>query len=248
MLMVALAISLAVPATTAADDECDEPCGYIVPIIDLDFPDKQLCGGSGLVFTGDSEGADCTAVPAMAESMVIDGTLTWYYDASEEPPYPKAVGEDIVLSFSGTRNNPGWLDMAVSPSEMFITDADLVNPDYFHIEENSQGGQVIWFRYEQPISVTFTRTGDPTAAEAERIAGNDAMLQVFLKAKSTESSSTYRESFGVEEFRFVSDAQSAAEGSPDPSANEAPGPALPLILAALGAVLVARRRWGNRSN
>ncbi len=241
MLLAALALALLVPALPSAAANCNEPCGYIVPIIDLDFPDKQLCGGSGLVFTGDGEARDCAIVPALGTSMSLQGTLTWFYDASEEPPYPKAVGEDIVISFSGTRNNPSWLKMEVTPGEMSITDADLVSPEHFELEEDSQGGQVLWFRYQQEITVTFTRTGDPSTAEAQRIANNEGMLQVFLKAKSTGSSSTYRESFGVEEFRFLM-SEDSADVPTDTVDNEAAGPALPLILAVLGALVLVRRR------
>ncbi len=251
VMLGALALLLVAPTALADVDvedalatDCAEPCGYIVPIINLDFPEKQTCGGSGLIFTGEEE-RDCAGLPALGETVRLDGTLTWYYDASEEPPYPKQVGEDIVITFGGTRNNPGWLEMAVEPGEFRITDQDLVNPVYFETEGDPQTGTVLWYRYVQDLSVTFTRTGDPSAADLARIEDRDGILQVFLKAKSTESSQTYRESFGVEEFRFMATQGPGAVESPNAAANnnEAPGVAVPLLaVGALGAAVLARRR------
>lgn len=244
MLLGALALLLIAPTATAQVDDarCAEPCGYIVPIIDLEFPEKQACGGSGLVFTGDG-GNDCAPLPTADEPLVLQGTLTWYYDASEEPPYPKEVGQDIVVSFDGTRNNPSWLEMEVEPGEILIDDVALVDPQRFETEETDQGATVLWYRFRSDVTVTFTRTGDPSPQELERIEGRDGIVQVFLKAKSTESGSTYRESFGVEEFRFSAlEGPGGVQSLQDEADQEAPGPALPLLgLAVLGAALRRRR-------
>ena len=246
MLLGALALLLIAPTATAQVDDarCAEPCGYIVPIIDLEFPEKQACGGSGLVFTGDGDN-DCAPVPEEGTPLVLEGVLTWYYDASEEPPYPKAVGEDIVVTFDGTRNNPSWLDMRVEPGEIRIDDVALADPQRFETEETDQGATVLWYRFRVDVTVTFTRTGDPSPQELERIEGRDGIVQVFLKAKSTESGSTYRESFGVEEFRFSAyEGPGAVQSVQGADGREAPGPGvvLPLVgLAVLGAALRRRR-------
>lgn len=244
VLFGAIALLLIAPTAPAQVDagRCAEPCGYIVPIIDLDFPEKKTCGGSGLVFTGDSDRV-CEELPALGESRQMQGSLTWYYDASEEPPYPKTSGEDIVVSFSGTRNNPSWLQMEVVPGEIRIDDVSLLHPDHFETEQTEQGGTVIWYRFRVDITATFTRTGDPTEAELERITDRDGIVQVFLKAKSTESTN-YRESFGVEEFRFAAFEGDGSVTQPLQDADEStPGPALPLLaLAALCLAAMRRRR------
>jgi MYXO-CTERM domain-containing protein len=121
----------------------------------------------------------------------------------------------------------------------------LYNLDNYVVQPEES--PILWFEYVMDITVTVTRTGDPTQADVDRMADRQGVIPVFIKARSSESGAYYREAFGIEEFRFqgVADpevAREIAEATAMPAAEEAPGLAPVAVLALLGAVLLVRRR------
>lgn len=241
------------------DDECaGPPCGYIVPILDLRFPEKPKCGSGQLSFA-EGPPEDCLAVMEKGDSTQLDGTMVWYWEASEDGTYPKNTGEDIVITFGGTATNPGWIDAEISceeasPCEFVIDDqALLADPDNYELRENAQGQQSLWYVFERDITVTFTRTGDPGGNDFDRIEQRSGVIPLFIKGKSSASEPRFKQAFGVEEFRFSActdddiAAQSSSCGEPLAQTSDRGIPGLPLvgIVAALGAaVALGRMRRG----
>ncbi|MGB1586117.1 MAG: hypothetical protein ACPHID_03630 [Thermoplasmatota archaeon] len=242
-LFVAAALLLTAPAASA--NECDEPCGYIVPIIDIDFPEKMPCGGGRLIYA-DETPEDCLAMMANGESVTQSGTIRIYWDAQEEPTYPLGVGaegvDEIEVSFSGTQSNPDWIEMSFDPPSYTISMTDLYDLQNNYIIE-PDGNPILTFNWVRPVDVTFTRTGDPDAKWEKKIDDRNGVVANFMKARSTASGDYYREAFGVEEFRFNHYAASDVDApSTDAPGEDAPGLAPVAILAALGVALLVRRR------
>lgn len=225
---------------TTASARCLEvaaapPCGYIVAQMALDFPDKPLCRAATL--GGQVDLSTCMALPAEGESIVQQGTLRWYWDVTQDGTYPIDPMEPIVIAFSGTATNPGYLDLRVEPESFTLDAVAMVHPDNYEVDANNQ----LWFSFEQPITVTITRSGDPTPEELQKISNAGGVQKLFLKGKSNASGSYFKESFGIEEFRFntVDDpAIRAANGQDAPGLSPLAG------LAMLGLVLLALRRRG----
>src|SRR5688572_33473354 len=114
----------------------------------------------------------------------------------------------------------------------------MVHPDNYRTDANTKQ---VWFWFEQPITVTITRTGDPAPADLEKVSNANGVQKVFLKAKSNASGSYFKEAFGVEEFRFDASQDPAVVASNGDS-QDAPGLG-PLALAGvLGLALLAFRR------
>ena len=202
---LAAALLLTIPG--AAANECDEPCGYIVPIIDIDFPDKLQCGGGRLIYA-DETPDDCEPLMAVGDSMTQSGTIRIYWDAQEEPTYPLGIDEatleveEIEVTFSGTQSNPDWIEMSFDPPTYTISLVDIYHPDNYVLDP--EGTPMLEFNWIRPVDVTFTRTGDPDAGWLKKIDARNGVVANFMKAKSTSSGDFYREAFGVEEFRFNS--------------------------------------------
>lgn len=222
-------------ATTAQDATCAPPCGWINPLIALDFPDKQLCR---------SYPDDCQAPPAAGEELVFEGLFRWYWEMSEEGTYVDDPTTDIVVSFGGTSSNPTWLDVKVEPESFAITTADLFTPSYLIVDDSNPTAPRIWYEYPVPLKVTFTIAGEPSERDLQRLEDRGGLQSFFLKAKSTASSDRFKEAFGVEEFRF--DAYHEESGIMDAGGSDGEdAPGLPIM--AVGALLaaaavVARRR------
>lgn len=242
---VALLLAPSALAGQVDDEACDEPCGYIVPIIDLEFPDKMLCGGGRLVYA-DETPEDCFDLMAVGESKELTGTLRVYWDAQEEPTYPiLPTDEPITITFSGTQSNPSWLDVKVEPGSMQIGPQDLYDPARYDIDP--EGTPIAWYNYREPITVTVTRTDDPDKRSLDKMEDRNGVIALFVKARSTASGDFYREAFGVEEFRFngCADEAVAAQvcGASRASGDEStPGLAPLWTVAALVALAIARRQ------
>ncbi len=211
--------------------ECEPPCGWINPLIAMDFDDKPRCRNLD----------DCLTPPAPGEEVTMQGLFSWYWEMSEDGTYLDDATTDIIVSFSGTASNPSWLDFTVEPESFAITSADLFTPTY--METRGEGPEAsLWYNYQVPLTVTFTRTGDPTPAELERIQDRAGVQNLFVKAKSTESSDRFKAAFGVEEFRFLATedpviAESMDEGIPAPGLLVGVG-------GLVAAAFAARRRQG----
>ncbi len=218
--------ALGAPANCSANP----PCGWINPLIALDFDDKPLCR---------TYPSDCLAPPT-TETLVLDGEFRWYWEVSEDGTYPDDPSTDIIVSFSGTASNPGWLDFKVEPETITITSADLVDPNRYITDSSDPSNVAVWYSYDAPITITFTRTGEPTADEMKRITERGGVQSVFMKAKSTASSDRFKEAFGVEEFRFDAFTDPALEATQD---QEAPGVGLVAGLAAVALAARYRRRF-----
>ncbi len=204
------------------------PCGWINPLIALDFDDKPLCR---------MYPTDCMQ-PPVSEPLVLSGEFRWYWEVSEDGTYPDDPATDIVVTFSGTASNPEWVDFKVEPETITITSADLVDPNRYETDASDPANMAVWYSYNEPITITFTRTGEPSAAEMTRIEERGGLQSVFLKAKSSASSDRFKEAFGVEEFRFdaYSDETMEAPG------QEAPGMGMLAGMGVLAAAGVASRR------
>lgn len=215
------------------DARAAPPCGYILPTIDIDVPEKQACGGGRLVYAEEPP-EDCDPLMPDGGTKAYDAIFKWYWEASEDGTYPKEVGQDIEVSFSGTATNPKWLTAKVEGEGMqdgrfIITDADLVHPDNIRLDDSS-GNMRVWYEYIRPITITFTRDGSPSGDEFSRIDARHGVPAFFMKAKSTASEPRFKEAFGVEEFRFntCSDAAIAAQVKSCPGVLQEDGTYAPL--------------------
>lgn len=215
------------------------PCGYIVPQLALDFPDKPPCKAETL--GGDVDLATCLELPAMGESVTQEGMLRWYWDITQDGTYPADPMQPIVIAFTGTATNPKWLDIKVEPESFTLDAVALASPLNMKTGEDPATPQV-WFWFERPITVTITRTGDPDAANLEKISNAGGVQKVFLKAKSNSSGAYFKEAFGVEEFRFNAYHDEAIATTAGAGEKESPGPGVVLLLGVLALALVVLRR------
>lgn len=233
------------------------PCGYIVPQLTLDFPDKPLCRAKTL--GGPIALEECLALPAVGQSVEQNGMLRFSWDITQDGTYPPDAacatstatgGSDgcIVITFSGTATNPKWMDVKIEPETVVLDMVAMSSPDNIQVDPETQQ---VMFLMESPVKVTFTRNavGDDEKS-LQRIERAQGVAQVFLKAKSSASGQYYKEAFGVEEFRFdscrngdaLSAQVSACPGSSAPG-NDAPafGPVGLVALLAVLALALRRR-------
>jgi MYXO-CTERM domain-containing protein len=210
------------------------PCGYIVPQLALDFPDKPLCKAATL--GGDVDLSTCMPLPGPGESVVQEGVLRWYWDITQDGTYPIDPMVPIVIAFSGTATNPEYLSIAVEPASFTLDAVAMASPDNYKPE-----GQQVWFWFEKPITVTITRDGDPGVEDLQKISNAKGVQKVFLKAKSNASGTYFKEAFGVEEFRFdaTKDPMVMATGG---DSQDSPGLGPIALLGVLGLALLALRR------
>lgn len=233
------------------------PCGYIVPQLTLDFPDKPLCRAETL--GGPIDLSQCLALPPEGgEPVVQEGMLRFSWDITQDGSYPPdaacaqstATGGTegcIVITFSGTATNPKWVDVKIEPETIVLDMVAMSSPD--NVKVNPETQQVM-FLMEAPVKVTFTRTGPGTDDKSvQRIERAQGATQVFLKAKSSASGQYYKEAFGVEEFRFDpcrnGDALSAEVDqclASTTGSKESPGLGLAALLGALALLAAVVRR------
>lgn len=225
----------AVETGAVANASCAAPpCGYIVPQMALDFPDKPLCKAATL--GGQVDLATCMTLPGPGESVTQKGILRWYYDISQDGNYPIDAQTPIVISFSGTATNPTYLDIQVEPASFTLDAVAMGHPANMKVE-----GQQVWFWFEKPITVTITRTGDPAPEDLQKVSNANGVQKVFLKGKSNASGAYFKEAFGVEEFRFNASGDPAVMASNGDSQG-APGLGPLAVLGVLGLALLALRR------
>lgn len=232
-------VGVVASGATAACAARNPPCGWIDPILDIDLPEKLQCG-SGYRAAQELDPSECHALPEDGGSLTLEGTFRFYWDMSEEGTYPNDPNEDIVVTFGGSGSNPGWLSVVVEPAQFVIGTAELFNPDYWKPEENEQGTQRILFWFEQPITVTIERDGEPTPEDIDRMVARNGVQVFFVKVKSTGSGERFRPAFGIEEFRFYGlQDEGVKEQLPG---NDTPAPGMLVGAAALAAIAVAARR------
>jgi MYXO-CTERM domain-containing protein len=210
----------------ALDAACAPPCGWIIPIIDLHFPDRPT---------------DCMPVPTKDAPVVLTGTLRWYWEISEDGHYLNDPNQPIEITLGGTSSNPSYIGLSFAPESFTLNTADLFNPEYMKTEGQAPN-QRVWFWFEAPVELTLTRTGDPTPEEQERLQNRNGVGNLFAKAKSSASGETFKESFGIEEFRFETWTQHGADGDGKNGGNQATPAALALLLVALLFAVAVRRR------
>ncbi len=232
---VALGDGLVIPVAS----ECSSPpCGWIDPIIDLQFSGKPPCGGFGGL-TAAERPTDCLPVPTVDEPVVLEGKFLWYWEVSNDGTYPMDPNEDIRVSFAGAAANPSWIGMEASPSEFVITMQDLVSMDHYVVDDSDPSAIRIWFHYEEPVTVTFTRTGEPDAADLDRLSERNMIQNFFIKVRSTASGDRYKEAFGIEEVRFDTCAdESICTQSVSSASKGIPALGLLLVVGSLMAVAV----------
>jgi uncharacterized protein (TIGR03382 family) len=211
---------------------CAPPCGYITPIVDLTFKDKPVCGGAA----GSIDLAKCIQLPAPGKTVSFDGTFRYYWKLSEDLTYPPGQ-EPVVVTFSGVSTNPKWLTFKMEPASITIDAVALVSPTNMKVDQTDPASPVVYYDFQAPIKVTFTRGGDPDAAQLDKIAAKGGVTDVFVKAKSSASGTYFKEGFGVESFRFAT----ASLLPPATTSHGAPAGFL-APLAGLAVALLARRR------
>jgi hypothetical protein len=216
------------------------PCGYIVPQLALDFPDKPTCKAETL--GGPVDLSKCMPLPANGGSVQQKGVLRWYWDMTQDGTYPIDPTDPIVIQFSGTATNPQYLELKVEPASFTLDAAAMASPENL---KPDAGANKVWFWYEKPITVTITRTADPNGQDLAKVSNAGGVQKVFLKAKSNASGAYFKEAFGVEEFRFNAyqdpAIQSAATGG---ASKDSPAAGVLPVLGVLGLALalVAFRR------
>ncbi|MEK6976276.1 MAG: hypothetical protein AABY18_08045 [Candidatus Thermoplasmatota archaeon] len=249
---------LASPAA-CLDAAASPPCGYIVPQISLEFPNKPPCRAETLGGPVDLSG--CIPLPAVGASHVEEGLLRFSWDITQDGTYPPDATcappgtPCIVISFSGTATNPKSVKLTIEPAEVIVEAVDFAHPDNLRINLETQ--QVV-FMIEVPLKVTFERTDvgadDKAVQRVERAQG---VTQIFVKAKSTANGQYYKEAFGVEEFRFNTCAnddalraavnqcssQPLADGTTPPqNGKDSPGVGVLGAFGVLAALAIALRR------
>jgi MYXO-CTERM domain-containing protein len=229
------------PVTGAMDAACTSPpCGYITPIIDLVFPDKLDCG-TGHTLGAEASPEDCMTPPTADHPVPLDGTIRWYWDASYEGTYPADPAQPITITFGKTSTHPAWIDFAIEPSEFVIDNLVLFNPQNLKLEEKPDGTYAVFFWFEQPVTITFTRSGEPSADDLDAMRKQDGVQQIFVKVKSTSSGTQYKEAYGIELFKFHGGNDPQVKPQVEEEAEPTPVGAL-VPVAALGAALYVRRR------
>lgn len=224
-----------------ADAAASPPCGYIVPQLALDFPDKPTCKAESL--GGPVDLATCLELPPVGQSVTQEGMLRWYWDMTQDGTYPADPQVPIVIQFTGTATNPSWLDLKVEPESFTLDAVALMNPvNTKNDVADDPATPQVWFWFERPITITITRTADPDAAGLEKIGNAGGVQKVFLKAKSNASGAYFKEAFGVEEFRFNAYSDPVIEETADPGSQEAPGLGFVALLGVVAVALLASRR------
>lgn len=255
MKLVAVAVSLAmllVPAVQAAgsavalDTSCAEragpPCGYITPIVDMQF-DKPACPGSPATL----DVSKCIPLPEKGKSVSFKGMFRYYWKESEDLTYPPGVDtssvppsqDPVVVTFSGVSTNPKWLTFAVEPKSITIDAVALLDPRNLVVDQSNPSSPVVYYMFKQEITVTFTHSGDPDAAAVQKVVAKHGLVESFLKAKTSASGTYFKEGFGVESFRF--DGRSVLPAAV-PTNHSAPDGALLAPLGGLAFALAMRRR------
>lgn len=248
LILAAFVIPTGVNAAERA--ECaNPPCGYILPILDLDFPDKPDCrAGFGVTDNID----DCPDLPAVGATVTYEGTMRYYWKLSEDGTYPSDPAAPITVTFGGTRSNPDWMDLVFEPASYVIDQAALLDPQNMKTV-GDPGQAVVYYWFEAPVSVTITRTGepdlnspDPAVRESDqavydRIRSQGGLLPVFAKAASTASGAYFRESFGIEVFNFNPVNLEGVPAGTSESSKSSPAPAV-FAFAALALAAMRRRR------
>lgn len=183
-------------ATTVAGP----PCGWINPQLYLDIPDNIQCGKNN-VLGADVDFTECMAPPKEGEPVVMNGEFRLTWEVSEEGTYLNDPNDPVVVNFRPTGSNPEFIDFSVDPPTFELGTDTLFNPTYFVTKENG-GTTSVWYEYIQPVTVTFTRNGDPTPDDIETIQNKDGQVRVLVRIHSDSSGSTYKDSYGLESFVF----------------------------------------------
>lgn len=232
--------------TDCASAVAGPPCGWINPQLYLDLPDNIQCGKSN-VLGAEADFTECMSPPKEGQPMVFQGDFRLTWEVSEESTYLNDPNDPIVVTFRPTGSNPDFIDFSVEPSSFELGTDTLFNPTYYVTKENG-GTTSVWYEYIQPVTVTFTRNGDPTPDDIETIQNKDGQVRVLVRIHSDSSGSTYKDSYGLESFVFHI---RAAEDDPvldeitllNEDGRETPLPSLFLLVAAVAmAAVVARRR------
>lgn len=234
--LVLAALLLALPWAAPAEAACareagaSPPCGPIPVIIEI-----KLEKFRNLTF-GD------------ATQLVLQGTVSYYVNVDQDGFYYDPENKPQI-SFRINRQPP-WVHAVVQPAQY-----EVPVDDPNHLEGEEGGAGEIRYYWEAPITVTVDKLRDPTA---EELSGKwirvDGTYRVSISGSSTASITAgdllgapigLQEGYGVRELRFNKEGVASPGDLPD--GPEAPGPAIPLLAAALLlAALGLRRRRGRR--
>lgn len=221
-----------VPAAPAPCMTPDAPCGYITPVLDLNFVGKPRCPG----VPGTIDPAKCVQLPGEGKTLVFNGTVRWYWKESEDLSYPLDPNQPVVITFGATPTDPKWLPFDVEPESYTITSSDILDPRNRRTD-NSSSSPVVYFWFERPVTVTFRLEGEPSGDALQLVRDRHGIQPVYVKAKGTGSGAFYKEAFGGEEFRFNATAYLAP---PVPPPQQSP-PGAWVAAVAIAVALVVRR-------
>jgi hypothetical protein len=236
------------PSSPSQAALAEPPCGYIQPFVNIDIDGKKPCKKA--------DHTDCAPLPALGQTVTFKGRFQYYWKLSEDLTYPAT--DPIQVSFGGVASNPKWLTFSVEPKSLAIQPTDLVSPAYIKVDQSGPS-PVVYYWYEQPITITVKHASDPSQAELDRVAAKDGTAILLVKAKTSASGAYYKEGFGTEDFRFdatsllsttgeggtvVPVLDDAGHAVPAGSAPAKPSPATGLLAAvgALAAVAALVRR------
>ncbi len=246
--LVAAGALIAAPTTAAeptaqADNECSEPpCGWIAPLLDLLIEDKPACSG-GYILGGELDPSECMTPPQEGQPLVMEGEFRLYWELCEEATYLNDVQDPIEVSFSSTNRNPSFLKFQMEPSSFTLDTATLLNPQYIVLGEKADGSPTCWYDYRQPITLTFTREGEPSEADIETIQNQNCVAQYYIKMQSDESGERFKSGWGIEPFRFHMLNDPLGESLCNGGSKSTPAVAAPVLLGGLAALGVALRRY-----
>lgn len=246
-LVAALLLIVPVTASEQAERECaNPPCGWIQPYLDIIVDEKLTCGSGLRLGAEDIDPSECYAAPRDGEPVSIDATFRLYWEVSEEATYPHDPNQPIIVDFSGAGARGRWIQTTVEPNTIELGTTELLDPNNFQILDLESGSPALWYWYEAPITVTFTKVGEPDAKDWDLIEGKGGYQPVFLRTHSGISGAYFKESWALEEFRFFTGDESQYQGYQATGELSAPEsentPAAPLAIGALALLGLALRR------
>ncbi|MGB1697056.1 MAG: hypothetical protein ACPHK8_01500 [Thermoplasmatota archaeon] len=240
------AMFLMTPAM-AAEATCSPPCGWVQPNLDIIIEDKLTCGSGIRLGDEEIDPALCYQVPTEDKPVVIDGMFRLYWEVSEEATYPHDPNQPIEVDFANVGTTGKWLSASVEPNTISIGTAELADPNNFQIRDLESGSPSVWFWFEQPLTITYEKVGEPTEADWELIGNKGGYQPMFLRVHSGESGVYFKQAWALEEFRFYTGTEEQFKSGNIPTTPQADGesnstPAIPILFAILGLALLARRK------
>lgn len=169
-------------------------CQSVWPIVDLDFEDARTegCGYR------DADPAACPPLPTEPTSYAGTLNVRVVMDAPciIEPPTGLA---DLHVALDRTESHPAWVTTTFEPARFVIPVQEVYDPRNMHTD-----GQNVWFEVERDLQAMIGRAAWPDPSEMQVVEERGGLVTLFAKAHVTSGDGglTWRDAFGVEEFRY----------------------------------------------